>query len=117
MNNTEIDKLMDKLDTCGNKYCGSIITTSQMKIQDKKFLDFIEKKCKSNVNPNTEEEYNLQQKKYNTCFTKYKNRSKYHKKLTKRKKCEDKKCKKYQDKIKHFLSKMKPKSKTKSKNP
>jgi hypothetical protein len=116
MNNTNIiDSLVNDLDKCGEQYCGSIITNADMKIQGEKFLKFINKKCKSKVNPATESEYNLQQIQYNTCFTKYKNRSKYHKRLTKRKKCEDKKCKNIQTKINSFLMKSKLKSQTKSK--
>ena len=110
MNSTnKIDNILEDLDKCGDKYCGNIITNADMKIQEQKFLEFINKKCNSRKNPTTEEEYNLQRTQYNKCFTKYKNRSKYYKRLTKRKKCEDKKCKKYQDKMKSILSKAKPK--------
>jgi hypothetical protein len=106
-NFNKIDNLMNDLNNCGDKYCGNIIKYSQIKEEEPKFFQFVTKKCRSKKIPKTEKENKLKQQKYNTCFTKYKNRSKYYKNLTRRKKCEDKKCHIYQNKIKKLLTKKK----------
>lgn len=103
MNN--INKLLNNLDNCGNKHCGNIITSKQMKEEGSKFSKNVTKKCVSKKVAKTEEEYKLQKIKYDECFKKYKNKSEYPKKLAQRKECEDKKCKIYQNKLKNKLSK------------
>jgi hypothetical protein len=102
-----LDKLVDDLDKCGDTYCGNIITKKEMKEEDLKFLKSLQKNCASKTNPATEQEYNLQRKKYDKCLTQMKTKSDYYKRLTQRKKCEDQKCKIIQDKIKKTLSKPK----------
>jgi hypothetical protein len=92
-----VDDLVNDLDYCGNKNCK--ISTKQLNKEGIKFLKNVTKKCRSNTIPKNKKEYDIKIKKYNKCFTKYKNRSVYNKNLTKRKKCEDKKCSKYQKKI------------------
>ena len=108
MNFRQLDKLVDDLDKCGDLYCGSIITSNQIKEEDLKFLKMVNQSCNSKTLPQTEEQYKFQRKKYDECFTQMKSKSNYYKRLTQRKKCEDKKCKKIQDKIKKTLSKPKP---------
>lgn len=104
-NMNKIDNMVNDLDNCGDKYCGNIITSDQMKEEGIKFSKNVTQKCRrSKIIPNNEEEHKIQQKKYDNCFTKIKKRSKYAKKLTQRKKCEDKKCSIYQKNIQHFLS-------------
>lgn len=100
-----LDKLVDDLDKCGDVYCGKIITRNQMKEEELKFLDSVQNTCASKTNPQTEQEYNLQSKKYDECLTRMKSQSNYYKKLSQRKKCEDQKCKIIQEKIKKTLSK------------
>ena len=100
----KLNSTMNELDKCGDKYCGNSITSNLIKEEGDKFLKLVTKKCRSNTLPKNEKEYKLQQQKYDTCFTNYKKRSNYHKKLTQRKKCEDKKCSIYQKKIKKILS-------------
>lgn len=100
----KIDNIMNKLDKCGDKYCGNIITSTQIKEEEIKFLENVRKKCRSKTIPKNEKENKIQQQKYDKCFTKIKKRSKYPKKLTQRKKCEDKKCSIYQKKIQKILS-------------
>lgn len=114
MDFSEINRLVDDLDKCGDQYCGNIITKNKMKEEELKFLEMVNKTCRSKTNPKTEKEYNLQRKKYENCLLQLKGKSNYYKKLTLRKKCEDQKCKKIQDKIKKTLSKSK--TMTKSKN-
>jgi hypothetical protein len=109
----QVDNIMNDLDTCGDTYCGNIITSNQLKEESTKFLKKVLKKCRSTTKPNNEIEHNLQKQKYDTCFTKYKNSSKYYKKLTKRKKCEDKYCNTYQKQMQNKLSFIAKKSKTK----
>ena len=104
-NFNKIDDAIKDLDNCGDKYCGKSIKSSQIKKEEVKFFKLVTKKCRSKKIPKTEKENMLKQKKYDKCFTKYKNRSKYYKNLTKRKQCEDKKCKIHQDKIKKLLKK------------
>jgi serine/threonine protein kinase len=104
-NMNKIDNMTNDLDNCGDKYCGNIITSEQIKEEGIKFSENVTKKCRSKTIPKTEKAYKIQQKKYDKCFTKIKKRSKYAKKLTQRKKCEDKKCSIYQKKIQNFLSK------------
>jgi len=110
-----LDKLVDDLDKCGDTYCGKIITRNQMKEEELKFLKSLQKNCASKTNPQTEQEYNLQRKKYDECLTQMKTKSDYYKRLTQRKKCEDQKCKIIQDKIKKTLSKPKTPVKGKGK--
>ena len=101
---TTIDKTMKDLDNCGDKYCGNMITAAELKKEGDEFLHKVLKKCRSKTTPKNEKEYKLQRQKYDKCFTKYKTRSKYNKRLTQRKKCEDKYCSKYQKKIQSLLS-------------
>ena len=101
--NNKIDKLMYDLDMCGDKYCGTIITSNQIKEEDMKFLQLVNKKCRSNSTPKNEREQIIKREKYKKCFTKLKKYSKYSKRLTKRKKCEDKNCKIYQKNMNSFL--------------
>jgi hypothetical protein len=100
----EIDNAMNELDKCGDKHCGHIITSSHIKEMEPKVLRFITKKCRSKKIPKTEEEDKINQQNYNKCYEKFKKHSKYSRRLTKRKKCEDKKCKYIQEKIKKILS-------------
>ena len=102
-----LDKLVDDLDKCGDRYCGNIITKTDMKEEDLKFLKSVQNTCASKTNPATEAKYNLQSKKYDECLTRMKTKSDYYKRLSQRKKCEDQKCKIIQDKIKKTLSKPK----------
>lgn len=104
MQSNKIDNIMNDLDMCGDKYCGNIITASQIKKEEIKFLKDVLKKCRSKKEPKSEKEYKIQQQKYNKCFTKTKKRSKYVYKLTQRKKCEDKKCSVFQNKLQKELS-------------
>lgn len=113
MDFSEINRLVDDLDKCGDQYCGNIITRNKMKEEELKFLEMVNKTCRSKTNPKTEKEYNLQRKKYTNCLVQLKGKSNYYKKLTLRKKCEDQKCKKIQDKIKKTLSKSKTITKSK----
>lgn len=108
-NMKKIDDIMNELDNCGDKYCGNIITSAQMKEEGTKFLENVTKNCRSKTIPKTEKAYKIQREKYEKCFTKIKKGSKYAKKLTQRKKCEDKKCSIYQKKMQNFLSKRKKK--------
>ena len=85
-----IDKLMIELNNCGDTYCVNTITSDQIETEGLKNLKGATKKCHSKKKSKTKKELLLQNKKYNACFKKY--YSKYAKKLTKRKKCEDKKC-------------------------
>ena len=105
----KLNSTMNELDKCGDKYCGNSITSNLIKEEGAKFLKLVTKKCRSNTLPKNEKEYKLQQQKYDTCFTNYKKRSNYHKKLTQRKKCEDKKCSIYKKKIQKILSSKKNK--------
>ena len=103
-NMNKIDNMVNDLDNCGDKYCGNIITSHQIKEEGIQFSKNVTKKCRrSKTIPKNEEQHKIQQKKYDNCFTKIKKRSKYAKKLTQRKKCEDKKCSIYQKKIQNFL--------------
>ena len=95
--------MVKKLDECGDKYCGNIITLKKIKEEDIKFLRNVRAKCLSKKIPKTRSEDKAQQKKYNKCFTKYKRRSNYQRKLTMRKHCETKKCGSYQTEIQKLL--------------
>ncbi len=95
--------MVKKLDECGDKYCGNIITLKKIKEEDIKFLRNVRAKCLSKKIPKTRSEDKAQQKKYNKCFTKYKRRSNYQRKLTMRKRCETKKCGSYQTEVKKLL--------------
>jgi hypothetical protein len=99
----QFDNAMNELNKCGDEHCGDIITSSQIKEEESKFFKLVTKKCRSKKIPKTEKENKRKQQKYDKCFTKYKNRSKYYKNLTRRKKCEDEKCSVYQNKIKQML--------------
>jgi len=68
-----------------------------------KHLDNITRKCRSNKIAKTEKDFKRNRKRYDACLQKYKKRSSYFKKLTQRKKCEDKKCKMYQKNIQKIL--------------
>lgn len=92
----QIDAIIDDLDKCGDTHCGNIITSAQIKTEGLKFLKKVNKKCKSKSD--------TQRKKYNTCFNRLQKTSKYARRLTKRKKCEDKNCKTHQDRLKSFLA-------------
>jgi hypothetical protein len=98
-----LDNLMKELDSCGDKYCGNIITSARMKEEGAKFLKTVTKKCRSNIIPKNEQEDRIRRQKYDKCFTKYKKRSTYYKKLTQRKRCEDAKCSNYQKQIQTML--------------
>ena len=100
----KLDNMMKELDNCGDKYCGNIVTSKQMKDEGLKFLNKVTKKCRSNIMPKNEKEDKIRRQKYDKCFTKYKKRSNYHKKLTQRKKCEDSNCNTYQKQIQKILS-------------
>lgn len=100
----QIDSVVNELNKCGDEHCGDIITSSQIKEDESKFFKLVTKKCRSKKIPKTEKENKRKQQKYDKCFTKYKNRSKYYNNLTRRKKCEDKNCSMYQRKIKQMLS-------------
>ena len=112
-NKNEVDDAMIELDNCSDKYCGNIITSSRMKEEEAKFLKNVLQKCRSNSIPNNETEHKLHRQKYDKCFTKYKKRSNYYKKLTQRKKCQDKKCSGYQTKIENIWKKLYPSKKIK----
>ena len=99
----KIETMSNKLDECGDKYCGKIITLKKIKEEDIKFLKNVMAKCRSKKIPKTRDEDKAQQKRYNRCFTKYKRRSNYQKKLTMRKHCETKNCGSYQREIKKLL--------------
>ena len=98
-NMKEIDRMMNDLDHCGDKYCGNIITSAQIKEEGSKFSKNVTKKCGSITIPKNEEEGKIQREKYDKCFTKIKKNSNYVKKLTQRKKCEDENCSVYQKRI------------------
>ncbi len=98
-----IKNMSNKLDKCGDKYCGNIITLKKIKEEDIKFLRNVRATCLSKKIPKTRSEDKAQQKKYNKCFTKYKRRSNYQRKLTMRKRCETKKCGSYQMEVKKLL--------------
>jgi len=102
-NMKELDNAMNELDKCGDIYCGNIITSNQIKEEGLKFLKNVTKKCRSSAIPKNKKDYKILQNKYDKCFTKYKNRSNYYKKLTQRKKCEDKTCSIYQKKLKKYF--------------
>jgi hypothetical protein len=102
-NMNKLDNMVNDLDKCGDKYCGNIITSRQIKKEEIKFLKNVTKKCRSNIIPKNKKEYDTDRQKYDKCFTKYKKHSNYYKKLTQRKKCEDKKCSIYQKKIQKML--------------
>ena len=104
MDTTKLDNIMNNLDNCGDTYCGNIITSTAIKEEESKFLKNVTKKCRSKKIPKNENEYKIQNQKYDKCFTKYKKRSNYYKRLTQRKKCEDKHCSIYQKKIQKILS-------------
>jgi len=108
-NMQKMDNVVLDLDNCGDKYCGKIITAQQMKDEGLIFLKKFLKDCRSTTQPANEQEYKLQREKYNICFTKHKKRSKYNKRLTKRKKCEDKYCSAYQKKVQNAFSSIKKK--------
>jgi len=108
-NMQKMDNVVLDLDNCGDKYCGNIITSQQMKDEGLIFLKKVLKDCRSTTQPANEQEYKLQREKYNKCFTKHKKRSKYNKRLTKRKKCEDKHCSVYQKKVQDVFSSIKKK--------
>ena len=99
----KLDNIWHDLDKCGDKYCGDIITSKQLKEEGTTFFKNVTKKCYSNTIPKNEKQLKKKLKKYNKCFTKYKKNSIYYKKLTQRKKCEDKKCSIYQKKIKKMI--------------
>ena len=99
----KLDNLMKELDSCGDKYCGNIITSARMKEEGDQFLKKVTKKCRSNIIPKNEKEDMIRRQKYDKCFTKYKKRSNYYKKLTQRKKCEDINCNNYQKQIQTLL--------------
>ena len=98
-NITNLENLVKELDKCGDKYCGNIVTSKVLKDEEIKFLKNVTEKCRSNVIPKNEKEDKIRRRKYDKCYTKYKKRSNYYKKLTQRKKCEDKKCGAYQQKM------------------
>ncbi len=100
-----LETLMDELNACGDKYCRNIVTTKQMKEEELKFLKKVMKTCRAKTMPKTQEEDQIQKEKYNRCFTKLKNASKYYKKLTQRKQCEDKYCRAQQSQIQKRLKK------------
>lgn len=102
-NMNEINNATNELDKCGDKYCGNIITSNIIKKEDIKFLKNVTKKCRSKTIPKNKKEYRILQQKYDKCFKKYKKQSNYHKKLTLRKKCENKKCRIYQMKVEKIL--------------
>jgi hypothetical protein len=108
-NMQNVEDGMRDLENCGDKYCGKIITSQQMKDEGHLFLQKVLKDCRSTTQPANEQEYKLQREKYNKCFTKHKKRSKYNKRLTKRKKCEDKYCSVYQKKVQNAFSSIKKK--------
>ncbi len=98
-NMNKLEKAANDLDNCGDKYCGNIITSKLLKEEGLKFLKNVTKKCRSNRKPTNAKENKTLQKKYDKCFTKFKKRSNYYKKLTKRNKCVDKKCSVYIKKL------------------
>ncbi len=100
----KVDKLMNELNTCGDQHCGNIITSEQIKGEELEFLNLVNSKCRSKEIPKTKEEDLIMRKKYDTCFKKLRNSSNYYKKLTKRKKCEEKKCGVYRKKLQKMLS-------------
>jgi hypothetical protein len=106
-NMNEINNATNKLDKCGDKYCGNIITSNIIKKEDIKFLKNVTEKCRSKIIPKNEKEYRILQQKYDKCFTKCKKKSNFHKKLTQRKKCENKKCRIYQMNVEKILTKKK----------
>lgn len=105
----KIENMVKDLDKCGDKYCGNIITSKQLKEEGNIFFKNVTRKCRSNTIPKNKKEFKKQFKEYDKCFTKYKKRSNYYKKLTQRKKCEDKKCSIYQKKIQKMLASKKNK--------
>ena len=109
----ELDNAMENLDKCGDEYCGNIMTSKQIKEEGLKFLEIVLKKCRTNTKPKNEKEFKINRAKYDKCFTKHKKRSGYYKKLTRRKKCEDKKCSIYQKKVQGILSTKKNKTQKK----
>ena len=101
-NQSEFDNLINELDNCGDKHCGSIITSKKLKEEGIQFLTHVTKKCTSKSKPKNQKENKLKFKKYDKCFTKYKKRSNYYKKLTQRNKCVDKNCSVYKKKLDNF---------------
>lgn len=101
----KLDTMVNDLDNCGDKYCGNIITSKQLKEEGDKFFKKVTKKCRSKTTPKNRKEFKQQFKQYDKCFTKYKKGTKYYKNLTQRKKCEDKKCTIYQARIQKILLK------------
>jgi hypothetical protein len=107
-----IDNAVQDLDNCGDTHCGNIITSQQMKEEGHLFLRKVLKTCRSTKQPNAQVndiERKIEKDKYYKCFTKLKKRSKYNKRLTKRKKCEDKHCSVYQKKVQDVFSSIKKK--------
>jgi hypothetical protein len=102
-NMNQLDNMVNELDNCGDKYCGNIITARTLKEEGIKFLKNVTKKCRTKTIPKNEKEDKIRRKKYDKCFTKYKKRSNYYKKLTQRNKCQDKKCSIYQKRIQKGL--------------
>lgn len=94
-NEKQFDQAINDLNNCGDKYCGNIITSKLLKEEGVKFLKNVTKKCRSNKKPKNEKENKILRRKYDKCFTKYKKRSNYYKKLTQRNKCVNKKCSVY----------------------
>lgn len=94
----KLDRAINDLNNCGDKYCGNIITSKLLKEEGLKFLKNVTKKCRSNSVPKNEKEDKILRKKYDKCYTKYKKRSNYYKKLTQRNKCLDKNCSVYKKK-------------------
>jgi hypothetical protein len=117
MDFNELDKTIKELDNCGDEYCGNIITSAELKEEGDKFLGCAMKKCKSQKIPETEKEHKSQRKNYDRCFTKLKRGSAYYKKLTQRKKCEDKKCGIYQLNVVKKATGENPKEKPINQNP
>lgn len=107
----KLDDTMMELNKCGDEQCPNIITAKEMEEQGLEFGRKVMKKCRSKSMPKNEQEYKIQARKYNACFKKFRNSTPYYKKLTQRKKCEDKKCSIYQKKIQKMLDSKKNKTK------
>jgi serine/threonine protein kinase len=106
MNLRILDQLSNELDRCGNQKCGNIITTKQMKNEDKQFQKQVLDKCPKAI-PKSEEEDKQIREKYEKCFNNLKNNSDYAKKKTRRKQCETTHCIKEQNKLKQYMKKSK----------
>lgn len=95
----QIDDMMDELNKCGDEQCGNIITAKEMKEEGLKYFKLVREKCNSKSVPKNAEEDKIQREKKEKCYKKYQNQSTYNKRLTLRKKCEDKKCGMYKNKL------------------